>query len=154
MIIIFNFFFHLDDPMLKYLTNKPSDSGNRTSNSNQAPAKPRYRGPEPQKNRYTRKFFQYEILFIVKYILYLDLTFGLVIVGMVLIDQMVTKENYLNQLQVDMLKLKKLIYGVLKICRLYSIKIFSILNYNTEFNLVLFKISENLINCCCFLFMI
>lgn len=43
--------------MLKYLTNKPSDTGDRTNstgsnNSNRAPAKPRYRGPEPQKNRY------------------------------------------------------------------------------------------------------
>jgi pre-mRNA-splicing factor CWC26 len=45
-------FFYLDDPMLKYLTNKPSDSGDRTNTTNRAPAKPRYRGPEPQKNRY------------------------------------------------------------------------------------------------------
>jgi pre-mRNA-splicing factor CWC26 len=41
-----------DDPMLKYLTNNKSDVGDRTSNSTRAPAKPRYRGPDPQKNRF------------------------------------------------------------------------------------------------------
>ncbi|CAF1274986.1 unnamed protein product [Rotaria magnacalcarata] len=41
-----------DDPMLKYLSNKTSDTGDRTNNSNSAPAKPRYRGPDPQKNRF------------------------------------------------------------------------------------------------------
>ncbi|CAF0805432.1 unnamed protein product [Adineta steineri] len=39
-----------DDPMLKYLTKKSSDGGDRLTNS--APAKPRYRGPDPQKNRF------------------------------------------------------------------------------------------------------
>ena len=43
--------------MLKYLTNKPSDAGDQSNNSNRAPAKPRYRGPEPQKNRYEFEFF-------------------------------------------------------------------------------------------------
>ncbi|CAF4515930.1 unnamed protein product [Rotaria socialis] len=41
-----------DDPMLKYLSHKTSDTGDRTNNSNSAPAKPRYRGPDPQKNRF------------------------------------------------------------------------------------------------------
>jgi len=58
--------------------------------------------------------------------IYLDLTFGLVIDGMVLIDQMVMKENYSNQLPADMLKHKKPIYGVLKICRLCCTSIFHI----------------------------
>lgn len=41
--------------MLKYLSNKKSDAGDRANNSNSAPAKPRYRGPDPQKNRYEYK---------------------------------------------------------------------------------------------------
>ncbi|CAF3731612.1 unnamed protein product [Rotaria sordida] len=41
-----------DDPMLKYLSNRTSDVGDRTNNSNSVPAKPRYRGPDPQKNRF------------------------------------------------------------------------------------------------------
>jgi hypothetical protein len=51
------FFFKSDDPMLKYLS-KPSNGGDRSNNSNNAPAKPRYRGPDPQKNRYEYKFFR------------------------------------------------------------------------------------------------
>jgi pre-mRNA-splicing factor CWC26 len=54
---LFVCFFYLDDPMLKYLTNKTSDSGDRTNTTNKAPAKPRYRGPEPQKNRYEQQVF-------------------------------------------------------------------------------------------------
>jgi len=57
MIIKSIFIFTLDDPMLKYLTNKTADAGDRTNNSNSAPAKPRYRGPDPQKNRYEYQFF-------------------------------------------------------------------------------------------------
>ena len=49
--------------MLKYLTKKPSDGGNQSNNSNNAPAKPRYRGPDPQKNR-----FEYFLIFNYKYI--------------------------------------------------------------------------------------
>lgn len=45
------FSLYLDDPMLKYLTNKPSETAGRTSNTNQPPPKPRYKGPDPQKNR-------------------------------------------------------------------------------------------------------
>ncbi|CAF2705514.1 unnamed protein product [Rotaria sp. Silwood2] len=41
-----------DDPMLKYLSKRTSDVGDRTNNSNSAPPKPRYRGPDPQKNRF------------------------------------------------------------------------------------------------------
>ncbi|CAF0773801.1 unnamed protein product [Rotaria sp. Silwood1] len=41
-----------DDPMLKYLSKKTSDVGDRTNNSNSTPPKPRYRGPDPQKNRF------------------------------------------------------------------------------------------------------
>jgi hypothetical protein len=51
------FFKKSDDPMLKYLS-KPSNGGDRSNNSNNAPAKPRYRGPDPQKNRYEYKFFR------------------------------------------------------------------------------------------------
>ncbi len=58
--------------------------------------------------------------------IYLDLTFGLITDGMVLIDQMVMKENYLNQLLIDMLKHNKPICGVLKICRLCYTIIFYI----------------------------
>jgi hypothetical protein len=45
------FFFKLDDPMAKYLTNNTSDVGDQSNSTNRAPAKPRYRGPDPQKNR-------------------------------------------------------------------------------------------------------
>lgn len=48
--------FCLDDPMLKYLSNRTSNAGDRTSNTNSAPAKPRYRGPDPQKNRYAYNY--------------------------------------------------------------------------------------------------
>jgi hypothetical protein len=57
MIIKSIFIFKLDDPMLKYLSNKTADASDRTNNSNSAPAKPRYRGPDPQKNRYAYEFF-------------------------------------------------------------------------------------------------
>jgi len=46
------FFFNLDDPMLKYLFNKTSHVGDPPNNSNNAPVKPRYRGPDHQTNRY------------------------------------------------------------------------------------------------------
>ncbi len=42
--------------MLKHLSNNKSDTGDQTNNSNRAPAKPRYRGPDPQKNRYEYDF--------------------------------------------------------------------------------------------------
>lgn len=54
--------------MLKYLSNKPSDTGDRTNNSNRAPAKPRYRGPDPQKNRYEYEFSNVELYSIYVYI--------------------------------------------------------------------------------------
>jgi hypothetical protein len=54
----------------------------------------------------------------------LDLIFGPVIDGMVLIDQMAMKRNYSKPLLTDMLKHKKPIYGVLKICRLCCTIIF------------------------------
>jgi hypothetical protein len=38
--------------MLKYLSNKTSDVGDRPNNSNNTPVKPRYSGPDPQTNRY------------------------------------------------------------------------------------------------------
>ena len=37
--------------MLKYLTNKASEQGERMNDGTRAPAKPRYKGPDPQKNR-------------------------------------------------------------------------------------------------------
>jgi hypothetical protein len=65
--------------MLKYLTKKPSAGGDGTGNS--APAKPRYRGPDPQKNRY--EYTNIEYLTLSEFHIYLDLTYGLVIDGMV-----------------------------------------------------------------------
>ncbi|CAF1084346.1 unnamed protein product [Adineta ricciae] len=41
-----------DDPMLKYLTKKGPDTNDRSTGGNAAPPKPRYRGPDPQKNRF------------------------------------------------------------------------------------------------------
>ena len=43
--------------MLKYLTNKPSDTVDRADGGPRVPAKPRYRGPDPQKNRYEETNF-------------------------------------------------------------------------------------------------
>ncbi len=40
------FFFNLDDPMLKHLSNKTSDVGDRLNNRNNAPVKSRYSGPD------------------------------------------------------------------------------------------------------------
>jgi len=57
MIIKLILCFQLDDPMLKYLSKKTSDVGDRTNSGNTAPVKPRYRGPDPQKNRYEYEFF-------------------------------------------------------------------------------------------------
>lgn len=37
--------------MLKYLSNKASEQGEQTSDGARAPPKPRYKGPDPQKNR-------------------------------------------------------------------------------------------------------
>jgi hypothetical protein len=96
--------------MLKYLSNKTSDVGNRPNNSNNAPIKPRYRGPDPQTNRYEYELSNTRLY--LKYNMYLDLICGLVIDGMVLIDQMALKINYLHQLLINMFKLKELIYGM------------------------------------------
>jgi len=41
--------------MLKYLTKKPSNTGDRSAGggaTTNAPVKPRYKGPEPQRNRF------------------------------------------------------------------------------------------------------
>ncbi len=38
--------------MLKDLSNKTSGVGDRLHNSNNDPVKPRYKGPDPQTNRY------------------------------------------------------------------------------------------------------
>ncbi|CAF3692115.1 unnamed protein product [Rotaria sp. Silwood1] len=41
-----------DDPMLKYLSNKTSDVSDRSNTRNNSPVKPRYRGRDPQTNRF------------------------------------------------------------------------------------------------------
>ncbi|CAF3610766.1 unnamed protein product [Rotaria sp. Silwood1] len=41
-----------DDPMLKYLSNKTSDVSDRSNIRNNSPVKPRYRGRDPQTNRF------------------------------------------------------------------------------------------------------
>ena len=44
--------------MLKYLSNKSADGGPGTKSGSSAPAKPRYKGPDPQKNRLVNPIFR------------------------------------------------------------------------------------------------
>jgi len=52
--------------MLKYLTKKPSNTGDRSAGggaTTSAPVKPRYKGPEPQRNRFDF-LFTYHVFWI------------------------------------------------------------------------------------------